>query len=186
MKKIISITLLLILFLPVFSQEREKFTTVIPKCYAHADNMVLLNSKQDTVMTFHREGRISSIQEKKESFLLEKRKVLLDSDNHVLAFYKRRKIVFPSKNKFVLEKKKRKGWEYFLEGKKVLEVNYVYDKKTKDYSIEILPDDSDEITRSLIKICLGRFDKSVEMDYGHDGDWVAIIVAAIVASVLSV
>ncbi len=182
MKTIMSIVLLLVLSFNVFSQEKEKFSTVIPKDYASAGNIILLNKEGDTAMSFYRDGRTTSIKEKKESFFLKKRKVLLDSDNNILALYKRHKIIFPSKNTMVIEKKKKDGWEYFLEDKKILEVNYIYNKRQKNYDVEILSDNSDEITTSLIKMCLGRFDKSVVMDYHNDNDFAtAIIITMIIA-----
>ncbi|PID94724.1 MAG: hypothetical protein CSA89_00750 [Bacteroidales bacterium] len=100
---------LIVLSFNVFSQETDKFLAVIPKDYYVAKNFNVLNKDNDIVISFQRDGRMTLIKEKDNRIFLKNKKTLQDSENNILAIYKRHKIIFPSRNIVVIEKREKMG-----------------------------------------------------------------------------
>lgn len=86
----------------------------------------------------------------------------------MIAYGKRKQIIFPQQNITVKEVKSKKIWSYFQDGQKILEVDYTYNKDTRMYKIAAKAAKNSEIAQSTLQICLGRFDKYVCM---HDAPW---------------
>ena len=165
----------------IFSQT-QNFTATIPGEYNKIGKFSLMNNTNDTIISFDRNGRINSIQANGNNYLLKKRKVLFNSEGDTIAYYKRKKILFPLQDIVVTERENKSGWTYYLNNNKILEINYSYNKEEKNYYITTLSENLDEITINLLQLNLGRFDKRVVMDYGNDDDFsIAIIIAIIVA-----
>lgn len=164
----------------VFSQTYN-FSTIISRKFEKAEKIALMN-ENDTILLFKRCGNTNLIQSNGENFLLKKRKVLFDSNNDTIAFYKRKYIILPKKNIIVNEKKSKNGWEYFIDNKKVLSIRYKFNKNDNNYIINIESNDLNQTILNIMQISLGRFDKRVVMDYNNDDNFsTALIIAIIVA-----
>ena len=174
--------LLLFYFNASFSQ-KEEFSANISYYFDMAGNFSVIDNKKDTVFSFAGAKRDFYIKNKDKSFVLKKRKILLNQDGDTVAYYKRKKIVFPQYNIKVKEIKGKNGWSYYLNNKKILEVNYTYEKDKKNYHIVAKVFDYDTVSLSALQICLGRFDKRVKMDYGND-DLLPLIIANIVSTAI--
>lgn len=171
-----------ILFFSNVSSQEQQFTSIIPKKYSAAEKFSLLNNANDTIISFTRNGRINSIEQDENNYILKKRKILFDSNSDTVAIYKGKKILFPSQNIVVNEKKNRNGWEYYLDKNKILEINYKYNKIDKNYHITASCKNLDELTANLMQLSLGRFDKRVVMEYDDDDDIsTALIIALVIA-----
>lgn len=158
------ICFLMVSFTNLFSQE-ENYHAKIPRYYEMAGNIALLNSKNDTVMHFKRKGRDKFITYNGANYVLKKRKILIDSNNDTIAFVKRKTINFPSQNQVITERKHKHGWSYYADNQKILEINYKFNREDYHYYITMSAEKFDTRVASLIKICLGRFDKRVNDDY---------------------
>lgn len=152
-----------------------KFSAVIPMDYMQAKEFSLLNADRDTLFTFTREGRsFKIVGNNRSNYLFDKRKLLIEK-NETIAIYRKKKIVFPSSGLSIIEKKTKKGWTY-LEGKNdILEINYEFNKTTKNYEINVLAKELNEVTAQLIAIGLGKFEKRVVMNYDDHDTWPYII-----------
>ncbi len=169
MKAILLFLICIILSGSVFSQS-DTLSAIISSEYNKTGKISLINNTNDTIISFVRNGRINSIQAKGNNYLLKKRKVLFNSKGDTIAYYKRRNILFPLQNIAVKEMKNKNGWTYYLDNHKILEIDYTYIKKNKDYCITALFENLDEITTNLLQLSIGRFDKRVVMDYDDDDD----------------
>lgn len=175
------LSIFLLFFSNVFSQEQQ-FTSIIPKKYSAAEKFSLLNNANDTIISFTRNGRINTIEQNENNYILKKRKILFDSNSDTVAIYKGKKILFPSQDIAVTEKKNRNGWEYYLDNNKILEINYKYNKNEENYHITANCKKLDKLTLNLMQLSLGRFDKRVVMEYDDDDDIsTAVIIALVVA-----
>lgn len=167
-------------FSNLFSQGQQ-FTSVIPKKHSAAEKFSLLNSTNDTIITFAREDNIRNIKINENNYILKKSKILFNSNEDTVAFYKGKRIFFPSQNIVVSEKKKKNGWDYYLDNDKILEINYTYDKKEKNYHITASTEELNELTAGILQLGLGRFDKRVSMEYDNDdSDFTTMLITILV------
>lgn len=180
MKSILIITFA-VLSSTAYSQNNQ-LKTVISKNYYNAENFSLINSNKDTIMLFEKNGTKNFLVDNKSVLILKKRKNLIDNNGNVIAKYKRKKIYFPLNKIVVEEKKTENGWEYYQENNKILEVKYYLHKN--DYYISTNSKKLDEITLNLIRLSMGRFEKSVIMDYDANSDFSTYLIIAILIALI--
>ncbi len=157
MKKLITTTLVL-LFLNVFAQENQ-FTSIVPQRDKKLEKYVVLDKDNNPIMSFDKSGGINVIDVNGNAFYLKRKKELFDSNDQLVATYKKGEINIVSNNSVVIEKKKGKKWEYFVNDKKILEVAYKYNSKDKNYHFTVLCDRLDDTSLKTMQMALGRFDK---------------------------
>jgi len=185
LKRTIMKNILILLFVFTFSGlfgQQQTYTSVIPRDYKEAGTFALISNKMDTIITFCRKGKINTIETDENNYLLKKRKILINSARDTIAFYKGKKILFPSKNKVVKERKNKDGWAYYLDNQKILDVTYQYNKNKRTYQITAKFDEFDELVTTILQLSLGRFDKRVVMDYDDSDFSTEVIIAIIVSS----
>ncbi len=173
-------------FYNVFAQT-QNFVTSIPKCYDCAKEFYIVNNQKDTLIAFQKNGIISYIPNDAQNYTLAKRrKLLLSPNGDTIAVYKRKKIILPKQNIVVAEKKQKHGWQYFQGDKKILEINYNFNKAEKRYYITSTTAQVDENTINLMQMALGKFQNRVVMDYDNtNAQLIGLVVGDISATLLT-
>lgn len=158
--------LLVSLGISSFAQE-VTFKAIMPYQFKRARKLALLDASGDTLMTFYRHEHDKTIDYAGTNNVLINDKTLCTSDGDTLAFAKRKKIFLPSIKSCVIEKKKKNGWDYFLNEQKIMSLNYTFIDADDDYHIDITAPELNQNVLSLMQLAFGRFDSRVVMDYGH-------------------
>lgn len=177
------LVLLLILYSSTVFTQAIKFEAVIPGNYYKSDKIVLVNETHDTVISFERKGKVNSIHFDNKNYTLKKRRLLLNDKGDSLAYYQKHKVHFTGEEIIVYENRITNGWEYTLNNRKILEVVYNYNRSEGEYHLVAISDDFDDKALFSLQLCIGKFDKSVVMDYGNDEFiYAAIIIVIIVVA----
>ncbi|MFD2891357.1 hypothetical protein ACFS5J_04945 [Flavobacterium chuncheonense] len=175
------VVLALIAMFKVSAQEKQLFAK-IPVKYSNAKEFVLFNNEKDSIISFNRNHSEKEIKQGTSNYKLVNRKTLVDESGETVAFFKNKKIYFPSKDISITEKKTKNGWAYFSNEEKILEINYTFNKEAKEYDITLKIDESNEVTENLIMLSMGKFDKRVIMDYENDDDISTMMIIAIIVA----
>ncbi len=157
MKKLITIGLIFLIS-NVFAQ-LKLFTSAVPERWREDKKYTIVDKDNKEIISFDRTRKLNVIKMEDKSFYLKKRKELFDSDNNLVATYKKGVINITSDNSVITEKKNGKTWEYFLKDKKILEVSFKYNDNDRNYHCTILCNELDDTTLKTMQMSLGRFNK---------------------------
>ena len=151
------------LSLQLSAQEYVLHTTISSK-YREANWFSVYDGNGDFISEFVRTKGQRKFYIDSTVFTLKHRKTLI-ANGDTLAVYKRGKINVSGFSEKIQEIEVNNGWDYVLNGERILSVVYEVDRSNDTYAIQLNSSEWNAAVEAATYISLGRFDKNVVMSY---------------------